>query len=196
MKNVPRVHPHITQLREDSVVVVSYDDFVYFINSDGTQRAKYKADDGSFSNSSFSSYPIQLKDGTVVAASEKDYVYFLNPDGTLKAKFKTGDGVLGSPTQLKDGTVVVSGKWGYVFFLNPDGTQKAKSRIDSLLLSFTPIELEDGTVVVGRDDGQFYFLSVKEDGVENKVVEVACPDENNNSNRESPKANSQGVSQQ
>ena len=61
------------QLADGTVVVGSWDNYVYFLSPDGTLKARYQT------GGAVSSSPVQLADGTVVVGSDDKHVYFLDP---------------------------------------------------------------------------------------------------------------------
>ena len=140
------------QLADGTVVVGSFDSYVYLLNPDGSLKNRYKT--GGYVSSS----PVQLADGTVVVGSYDHHVYFFNPDGSFKASYETGSGVSSSPVQLANGTIVVGSDDSYVYILNPDGSFKNRYKTGGAVTS-SPVQLADGTVVVGSDDYHIYFIN-------------------------------------
>ena len=68
---------------EGTIVVGGGDGKVYFLNSDGSEKASYQTQGPVISS------PHVMEDGTVVVGSMDGYIYFFYPDGHLKASYKT-----------------------------------------------------------------------------------------------------------
>ena len=162
LKSSPRIMKD-----EKTIVVASYDGPVYFLNPDGTEKARFsniahKGNKGIYHHY-FISSPTIMNDGTVVISSYNGNIYFLNPDGTEKAQFPTHDRVFSTAAIMKGDKVVVGSFDGNVYFLNPDGTEKARfpyGRIGrAVYMISSPAIMKDETVVVGAEDGIVYFLN-------------------------------------
>ena len=98
----------------------SYDDYLYAINPDGTEKWKFKTD------SDVKSSPAIGSDGTIYVGSYDDYLYAINPDGTEKWKVETVSFVYSSPAIGSDGIIYV-GSHHYLYALYSDSMGLADS---------------------------------------------------------------------
>jgi outer membrane protein assembly factor BamB len=139
-------------MADGTVVVGSLDSYVYFLNPDATEKARFKTGDWILSS------PAMQSDGTIVVASADQKMYFINPDATLKTTVSTASIGVSAPLVLPDDGVVYGSSDHSIYFLNADGSARARFETGGQVLS-QPALLADGTVAAGSDDGHLYFLN-------------------------------------
>ncbi len=86
---------------DGTIYIGSFDDKLYAINPDGTEKWNFKT-----SNHVFSSPAIGF-DGTIYVGSQDNKLYAIKPDGTEKWNFTAGKYVQSSPAIGSDGTIYV-----------------------------------------------------------------------------------------
>jgi outer membrane protein assembly factor BamB/subtilisin family serine protease len=133
---------------DETIYVGSYDNYLYAINPDGTQKWKFQTGGGVYSS------PAVGSDGTIYVGSNDYYLYAINPEGTLKWKFQTGNGVYSSPSIDSDGTIYVGSNDYYLYAINPDGTMKWEFQT-GWGVSFSPAIGSDGTIYVMSGDNLY-----------------------------------------
>ena len=135
-----------------TVYVGSWDNSLYAINPDGSNKWEFVTGD------SVHSSPAIASDGTIYIGSRDGNLYAINPDGSKKWEFKTGDDVLSSPAIGNDGIIYVGSSDNNLYAINREGNKKWEfsTRDD---VSSSPAIASDGTIYVGSRDGNLYAIN-------------------------------------
>ena len=142
---------------DGTIYVGSYDNKLYAINPDGTEKWHFII--GSWIGTS----PAIASDGTIYVGSHDNKLYAINPDGTEKWHFTTGHRVESSPAIGSDGTIYVGSCDNKLYAINPDGTEKWHFITGDHIWS-SPAIGSDGTIYVGSHDNKLY--AINPDGTE------------------------------
>jgi outer membrane protein assembly factor BamB len=146
------VHSSPTIGSDGTIYFGSWDNKLYAINPDGTQKWNFTT--GGYVSSS----PAIGSDGTIYFGSSDNKLYAINPDGTEKWSFATGDVIQSSPAIGHDGTIFIGSNDRKVHAIYPNGTQKWNFTTGLYVLS-SPSIASDGTVYVGSYDGKLYAIN-------------------------------------
>ena len=130
----------------------SYDNYLYAVNPDGTQKWRYKANDV------IGESPAINIIGVIFFGSYDNYLYAINPDGSLLWKFKTDNEIRTSPAIDGKGVIYIGSHDTYLYAINPDGTEKWKFKTGREIFS-TPAIDEEGTIYFGSYDKYLYALN-------------------------------------
>lgn len=137
----------------------SYDDKLYAINPNGTEKWNFLTDYDVTSSPAISS------DGTIYVSSEDGKLYAINPDGTEKWYFATGFYNMGwsSPAIGSDGTIYIGARDNKLYAIYPNGIQKWNF-VTGDWIDSSPAIGSDGTIYIGSYDGKLY--AINPDGTE------------------------------
>lgn len=138
-------------LNNDTIVVGSYDQFVYFMDFDGNIKNKFQT-----GNTIFAS-PILLQDGRVAVGSTDGYIYFFSQAGDFLNRYNAGEQIY-STVQETSGDLVIAGSFG-IQFMSSQGVFKAKDKVD--FIQGAPGILHDGTVAISSSQsyGSLYLFN-------------------------------------
>jgi hypothetical protein len=137
---------------DGTIYVGSFDDNLYAINADGSQK-------WSFTTGSYvESCPVIGADGTIYVGSFDDNLYAVNPDGSQKWSFTTGSYVGSSPAIGADGTIYAGSCDDKLYAINPDGSQKWSFTTGDWVVS-SPAIGADGTIYIGSRDNNLYAIN-------------------------------------
>ncbi len=135
-----------------------YDDYLYAINPDGTEKWRFLLYPGEGGSS-----PAIGADGTIYIGSYLTLFYAVNSDGTLKWTYDVGPlaAAWPSPTIGQDGRIYVGTYWGGTLYaLNPDGTAEWTYCVGTGKHFYdTPSIDPEGNIYVQASDGYLYALS-------------------------------------
>ncbi len=132
----------------------SYNNNVYAVNPDGTQKWGYTTG-GRITGS-----PAIGSDGTIYVGSSDYKLYALNPDGTPKWSYTTGGSILGSPAIGSDGTIYVGSNDKNLYAVNPDGSLKWTHTTGGSVMAYGgPAIGSDRTIYVGSNDRNLYAIN-------------------------------------
>jgi len=137
---------------DGTLYVGSWDNNVYALNPDGSQKWSYQTGSSVFGS------PTIGGDGTIYIASTDNFLYALTPAGGLKWKFQSGGFGNSSPTIGPDGTLFIGSYDNNLYALNPDGTVKWVTYIGNEADS-SPALGPDGTIYIGSNDGVLYAIT-------------------------------------
>ncbi|UCG68457.1 MAG: PQQ-binding-like beta-propeller repeat protein [Thermoplasmata archaeon] len=137
---------------DGTIYVGSWDNKLYAINQDGTEKWSFTTGD----HIQWSSPAIDFQ-GTIYIGSEDNKLYAINPDGSEKWSFTSGHDVESPPTIGSDGTIYI-GLSGYLCAIYPNGTEKWSARINHHTTSAAAIS-PDGTIYVGSSDYKLYAIN-------------------------------------
>ena len=128
---------------DGSIYIVSYDENLYAIDPDGTQRWSFHV--GSVGGYGLAS-PAIGADGTVYIGSGDGNLHAIEPNGTEKWRFAS-DGRIDdvSPVIDADGTIYFGSTNGTFYAVNPDGTEKWSVQT-SLAIRSSAVIATDGTM--------------------------------------------------
>jgi len=158
---------------DGTIYFTSFSNYLYALNSDGTEKWRYPI----HTYVDVWSSPVISPDGTIYVGSQQyppgvtkniqyeGMLYAINPDGTLKWKFDSGSsGMPASPAIGPDGTVYAAGGAGhgelsYTFAFNPtNGAIKWKFKTN-LWQESSPTVGSDGTIYIGSKEGYIHALN-------------------------------------
>jgi outer membrane protein assembly factor BamB len=131
--------------KDETIYVGSWDNNLYAINPDGTEKWNFTT--GYYVKSA----PAIDSDGTIYVGSFDDNLYAINPDGTEKWHFSTGDYIKSAPTIGSDGTIFFGSYDDKLYAINPDGTEKWSFVTGGDVMS-SPAIGSDGTIYVGSSE--------------------------------------------
>jgi outer membrane protein assembly factor BamB len=142
---------------DGTIYVGSYDNKLYAINADGSQKWSFTALDLP-ALLSIKSSPAIGADGTIYFGSEDSNLYAMNPDGSQKWSFTAYVSIESSPAIGADGTIYIGCNNGRLYAINPDGSQKWSFTTEYMIFS-SPAIGADGTIYVGSDDHKLYAIN-------------------------------------
>ena len=137
---------------DGTIYVGSYDNKLYAINPDGTEKWNFITDLYVYSSPAIGS------DGTIYVGSQDNNLYAINPDGTEKWNFRTGNIVVSSPAIGYDGVVYVGSDDFKLYAIYPDGSEKWNFTTRGDVMSSPAID-SNGTIYVGSQDHKLYAIN-------------------------------------
>jgi outer membrane protein assembly factor BamB len=130
---------------DGTIYVGSYDDNIYAVNPNGTER--WRSDTGGDVR-----FAPAVTTGGTVYVSSSDAVYSINPNGSVRWRFPIG-ACCSAPVIAPDGTVYVVSSAGMLYALRPTGSQQGTARWTyPTNATGSPAVGADGTVYVQCDD--------------------------------------------
>ncbi|MFC1651558.1 PQQ-binding-like beta-propeller repeat protein [Patescibacteria group bacterium] len=162
-------------IAKDGIIYFSsLSDYLFALNSDGTEKWKFKL---AINVDTWTS-PLIGPDGTIYTGSgirfnsdvlekssegPKGKLFAINPDGTEKWSFSKKSNVATSPAIDKNGTIYLGNyvpmtELGRLYAINSDGTEKWHFDTDKLIESSPAID-KDGTIYVGTLGGKVYAIN-------------------------------------
>ncbi len=141
-----------TAIGTDGTIYIGSDDnYLYAINSNGTEKWRFQTDDN------IRSSPAIGYEGTIYFGSGDKCFYAINPNGTLKWKVNIDGYVHSSPVIGSDGVLYFGSGNTYVYAMNPNGTEKWKFKTEDSVLSSPAID-SDGIIYLSSYDNYTYAL--------------------------------------
>jgi len=137
---------------DGTIYVGSFDNKLYAINPDGSQRWSFAT------GASVYSSPAIGADGTIYVGSLDKKLYAINPDGSQRWSFTTGGSIYSSPAIRADGTIYVGSFDNKLYAINPDGSQKWSFTIGKMVFS-SPAIAATGNIYVGSYDTNLYAIT-------------------------------------
>ncbi len=144
---------------DGTIKTTSFDGYAYFLNADGTVKAKFRTDDKSASE--VVPYPPTAKypDGFYMFSSFDGKVYLLDKDAKkIMPPISIGAASMSTPVVLPNGLIAIASEDSYIHYFNLSGIEVGKVKIDAPL-GLKPVVLEDGTLVVpSSNSGKIQYI--------------------------------------
>jgi outer membrane protein assembly factor BamB len=137
---------------DGTIYVGSYDNKLYAINPDGTEKWSFITGDG------IGSSPTIGADGTIYIGSYDDTLYAIYPNGTEKWNFKTNYDIRSSPAISSDGTIYIGSQDNNIYAIHPNGTEKWVFITNDSVYS-SPAIGSDGTIYIGSLNNNLYAIN-------------------------------------
>ena len=133
------------------LVIASHNKHVYFFDSKGNLKNKFKA------NSWFHATPAQLSDGRVALGSYDRKFYFFDADGNYLSHFKPRGFIFTNPVEFY-GKIAFGMDFGRIGYYDLETEEISKTRVRRLVHG-SPMVTSDSILVVGGNSKKVYFIN-------------------------------------
>ncbi|HLE12744.1 MAG: hypothetical protein A2504_09670 [Bdellovibrionales bacterium RIFOXYD12_FULL_39_22] len=167
---------------------------VLFFNFDGKSIASpFKT-----SNRIYASPTLASKNKKVIVADMAGIIYIFNYDGSLHARYNTDASTTSTPVMINDNIFALASDDGVMRFFDLDGNLvgEIKNKLGKLTRLTTPtLDEKDGSVIIGDKDGYLHSFKLNLNNIikmQNKMVQITCPDINDNEKKVSDTLKKEG----